>query len=196
MKKVILTTIATATILTPLVSNPQVSHAKTTQVNKSFTTKKVVIPNSKTAIKQMKIGTYKYNGVDLFVPRFTVLKKFGESNNDITYRKKNNITLEDYYGKEDRLLLIYKGYKKSTPLDNLFLMEMNFDATGLNIKKSDYEKNTGKATKTIGSFKKDTYIKSQYGKRITVDYEKVNNQWYVNSINYHVESDWNTPTNQ
>lgn len=75
-------------------------------------------------------------------------------------------------------------------------MEMQFDATGLKIKKVDYEKKIGKATKTSGSTKYDTYIKSQYGERITVDYEKVNKQWYVNSINYHVDKNWDKPSNQ
>ncbi|WP_414051288.1 hypothetical protein [Macrococcus animalis] len=179
MKKLLLTTMITTSLVSPIIMN-QSAEAATNLAKKTISAP----PINKTTITQMKKGIYKYQGVGLGMTKAEVEAKIGKNRMGSGMHDKNDIVGTLYsglYGKGYKLALHYYDINYKTKFNDSKMAVIVMDLENKNITKKQLEQFTGKATGYEGSLKSKTTITRDYN-RLSVAYYKEKGVWKVGYI--------------
>lgn len=197
MKKILASSIVATAILAPQlfpVSQAQANTSPATANTQDIATpirlanKTIDIKLTPENLKAMKDGRYYYNaiGVGSYLGEVPVM--YGKPRIDQIIRDyEDGKTLYGAsYGKGDRLGITAEAKRvySNASLNEMRITEMHYDATGKGILKKDVEKTLGQATYSEGSIKGTKDIFREYGKNLTVYYERheTTNAWVVSTI--------------
>lgn len=144
---------------------------------------------TKDELKAMKQGTYQFHDIALHSSYQDVLKKIGQSNEDIIERKNNKQQFSSIYGQTEPLGFFYKKAPVNSDVKKAELEKIRFAYNEKNIKVSTFEKTVGQPTSSVVKStneygdKVQTLYKS-YGKHLSIIAEKTKGQWYVIDVSY------------
>ncbi|WP_414054304.1 hypothetical protein ACMGE6_02290 [Macrococcus equi] len=184
-KKIILTSLlATSLVVPATITHNAEATSQTGNVEKvNFKVATAQLPDvSQDTLNALTTGGFKYNGIGFDQTYAEVVKAQGKFNKTEKFNKKNSTTVVGYYGKNNELVLEFAKNKKNAKVDDLTLKHMTFVTEGQNFTQQAIENYAGKG-KVVDSG--EGFLIKDYGKNLTVHYEKVNNQFVAYTVTEH-----------
>lgn len=184
-KKIILTSLLATSLVVPATfTHNAEATSQTGNVEKvNFKVATAQLPDvSQDTLNALTTGGFKYNGIGFDQTYAEVVKAQGKFNKTEQFNKKNSTTVVGYYGKNNELVLEFAKAKKNADLKTLPLKHITFVTSGQNFTQQAIEKNAGKG-KVVDSG--EDFLIKDYGKNLTVHYEKVKGQFVAYTVTEH-----------
>ncbi|TDM07447.1 hypothetical protein [Macrococcus lamae] len=188
MKKIILSTVAAASLLSLSIPSVHAASYPKDAYWPSPATKnpvKVELPNikSKTVINQMKKGTYAVRGIKLGSPYGYVIKQLGVSKEEMINRSDDYVEVTAAYG---NMYISADAEERYASLNDLKVSYLSFNYLPKKIKQKDMIKLLGKAdnTEIYGDDTKitdDDFMMNDYG-HLNVTFTKQKGLWVLESV--------------